>query len=305
MSLFKRKSRAQRKVSRETPEKQSEYDSRASLYKMNTLEEINSIPVPTTKFKYKCDFTESIEYVLQRKATQFKKDGNLELAIACLKKSNQIMPFAPMLYTEKDYSRLESYLKLAGRFDEASAETQKSELVLSNQDKDIQLKYISNALEICGNNKNMLINITRGWLICGNCAKYHDRLYSVNGVNKDYPDFSLFENYNATRKCSCHLSVYPFIDDVSTMDGKGENSPIEYSNRPFEDDRTQQEISQYEEYIKKKEIDKKDRKDYGWLCENLPDMAPKSFGGYRNMKNRNSSNYQKLVAAAKERNYII
>ena len=76
--------------------KTERYNPKASNYKMETLEDINSIPVPTSQFEYNCDFTESIEYVLQRKATQFKKAGQMDLAIACLKKSNEIMPFAPI-----------------------------------------------------------------------------------------------------------------------------------------------------------------------------------------------------------------
>lgn len=43
----------------------------------------------------------------------------------------------------------------------------------------------------------------------------------------------------------------------------------------------------------------KDREQYYWLLENIPDIAPKSFGGYRRMKNNNSTNYQKLVDKVK------
>ena len=60
--------------------KTERYNPKASNYKMETLEDINSIPVPTSQFEYNCDFTESIEYVLQRKATQFKKAGQMDLA---------------------------------------------------------------------------------------------------------------------------------------------------------------------------------------------------------------------------------
>lgn len=43
----------------------------------------------------------------------------------------------------------------------------------------------------------------------------------------------------------------------------------------------------------------KAREQYYWLLENMPDKAPKSFGGYRRMKNINSTNYQKLVEEVK------
>lgn len=57
--------------------------------------------------------------------------------------------------------------------------------------------------------------------------------------------------------------------------------------------------------MKKIESDAKDREDYDWICEHLPDVAPKSYGGYRNMKSKNSANYQKIVLLAKEKNYYI
>ncbi len=43
-----------------------------------------------------------------------------------------------------------------------------------------------------------------------------------------------------------------------------------------------------------------DKRDYKWLQENLPDICPKSYSGYKRMKNNNTKNYQKLVACAKE-----
>ena len=33
----------------------------------------------------------------------------------------------------------------------------------------------------------------------------------------------------------------------------------------------------------------------------MPDVAPKSFGGYRRMKNNNSANYQKIAEKVKEK----
>lgn len=43
----------------------------------------------------------------------------------------------------------------------------------------------------------------------------------------------------------------------------------------------------------------KEREQYYWLLENMPNYAPKSFGGYRRMRNINSDNYQKLVEMIK------
>jgi len=278
--------------------KTERYNPKASNYKMETLEDINSIPVPTSQFEYNCDFTESIEYVLQRKATQFKKAGQMDLAIACLKKSNEIMPFAPMTYTPKDYERLEKYLKLAGRFDEARGIHENVQSTLSNQnrsitEKQLELSDLSDYIEVPRLNRP-----------CSECAKYHDRIYSKNCKN-GFPDTKIFLEYINSKVCSCYISFFPFLYEISVPTLSQHNNVVAYSNRPFVDDRTAQEREQYEEYMKKIESDAKDREDYDWICEHLPDVAPKSYGGYRNMKSKNSANYQKIVLLAKEKNYYI
>ena len=89
------------------------------------------------------------------------------------------------------------------------------------------------------------------------------------------------------------------------MRGKGEENPIDYSNRPFIDDRTSDEVVAYDNYIQKQLDEQKNRNDYDWICEHLSEIAPKSLSGYMRMKNSNSSNYQTIVEKAKEKNYII
>lgn len=280
------------------PKKQSNgYDSRASIYKMETIEQIQSIPVPTKKFEYNCDFTESIEYVLQRKATQFKKEGNIDLAIECLKKSIEIMPFAPMSYPDA-YNRLENYLKLARRFDEARAVF--SESIDSKQEQEEQ---IYNKMITLSSMSDM-IEVPRNPMVCSECARFHGRVYAKNGHN-GLPDTTLFVDYYNKKQCDCSLLFYPFFENASVPVICSKNKLIEYSNRPFEDDRTKKEKKEYDDHIREIKEYAKDRKDYDWIFEHLPDIAPKSFGGYRNMKHKNSANYQKLVSVSKENGYTI
>ena len=47
------------------------------------------------------------------------------------------------------------------------------------------------------------------------------------------------------------------------------------------------------------------REQYYWLLENLPNIAPKSFGGYRRMKNMKSDTYKKIVDEVKKKGYEI
>lgn len=48
-----------------------------------------------------------------------------------------------------------------------------------------------------------------------------------------------------------------------------------------------------------------DRQNYQWLCDNFPDTAPKSFSGYRRMKNANSENYNKLKGLAETKGHFL
>ena len=44
----------------------------------------------------------------------------------------------------------------------------------------------------------------------------------------------------------------------------------------------------------------KDKEFYDLIFEKSPEIAPKSFGGYRRMKASNSENYKKLLLKAEE-----
>lgn len=276
----------------------NKYNPKASNYKMNTLEDIQAIPVPTEKFEYNCDFTESIEYVLCKKATEFKRNKNLDLAIECLKKALEIAPYSPMPNTTTILNRLENYLKQARRFDEAR---EVENLVNESNDDNNETTY-NCMLQL--SSMSDLIEVPRETRICSECAKYHGRIYSRK-PNSKFPQMILFTNHYNNKQCDCHLTFYPFWEGSSIPSICNEKKLVEYSNRPFEDDRTKKEKKEYDDYMKELMEATKDRRDYDWLYEHLPEVAPKSYGGYRNMKHKNSANYQKLVSIAKEHGYTI
>lgn len=276
----------------------TKYRPKASRYKMDTLEDIKAIPVPTDKFEYDCDFTESIEYVLPKKATEFKKQGNMDLAIECLKKAIEISPFSPMPNTGALQSRLQNYLKMTRRFDEA----RELDEDISQTNAEYKESIKRNMLQL--SSMSDLIEVPRNPQVCADCARYHGRIYSKKGRSK-FPQMVLFLDYYNKKQCECSLTFYPYHENASTPTICNINKVIEYSNRPFEDDRTAKEKKAYDTYIKECREAVKDRQDYDWIYEHLPEVAPKSYGGYRNMKNKNSANYQKLVALAKENGYII
>ena len=73
-----------------------------------------------------------------------------------------------------------------------------------------------------------------------------------------------------------------------------------YSNSPFIDNRSPDEIAEWENDQQQTKERKQDEREYKKICEKLPELAPKSFAGYRKMKNSKSKKYQELVVACKE-----
>ena len=94
-------------------------------YDLTTKEGIKSIPISeATKYSdvNSVNVVYMPEQILNRKATEYKKEKNYDLAIECLKKANELLPFSPFNYTRLDYERLVDFMILAGRFDEAKEE---------------------------------------------------------------------------------------------------------------------------------------------------------------------------------------
>lgn len=78
---------------------------------------------------------------------------------------------------------------------------------------------------------------------------------------------------------------------------------IQASQRPYIDDRSTAEKEAYLNYLKQKENERQkeiDELEYYTILAKLPDIAPKSFGGYRRMKNQQTKNYLKIEKVAKE-----
>lgn len=79
--------------------------------------------IPITEAQKYSDGGESVVYmpeqILSRKATEYKNNKSYNLAIACLKKVNELYPHSFYAYTRDDYERLVDMMILAGRFEDA------------------------------------------------------------------------------------------------------------------------------------------------------------------------------------------
>lgn len=183
-------------------------------------------------------------------------------------------------------------------------------------------KNISDINELCNNKcfeeakilDTDLVEASYHFGCCPECAKYRGRIFSISGKDKRFPKIPP-KKYG----CTCQgLTFSPFIFGVSEpliSDFLGHKVNIfDFSNRPFVDDRTEEEKHAYDMRNKEIEIENwyepyrrrlfaikdKNKKQYDFICEKFPDIAPKSMGGYTRMKNSNSKNFQKLVEKVKE-----
>lgn len=143
---------------------------------------------------------------------------------------------------------------------------------------------------------------------CADCAKYRDRVYSISGNDKRFPKMP---QYVIKHSLHCGFSIYLFTPGINYIRSitygmiNDIDEVIEISNRPFTDDRKAEEIERYNKVVKREhdlhneEIAKeRDRVEYGVITEQLPDIAPKSFGAYRRMKKAHTDGYERLKIAA-------
>lgn len=136
---------------------------------------------------------------------------------------------------------------------------------------------------------------------CPICSTYNRRVYSLFGRYKAFPVLPDFLKQAICPECGVHIGYSHYFPGING----NLQTDIKFSNRPFTDFRSTTEKKSWNERIQKQKLDEKINADFNWICSNLSDIAPKSIGGYKRMINANSSNYQKLVSAAKEKGYII
>ena len=266
-------------------------------YDFQTLEGINSIKIPNyNSLQGISSPVNNVEYILQRKATEYKKNGRMDLAIACLRKANEIFPHSNFSWSEKDYMRLVEYLKFDRQFDEAKKEEQKIKELFAQFNKEREAHDTKINSEVYGNTDIVSTNET--YFVCEKCAKYIKRYFSISGNSKKYPKLPEYLLHKSEEHKYCSITIYPVIDDISSPAWDYKGDFVKYCNRPFVDERTREQKIIFEKEVKGKEEIAKDKEFYDLIFEKFPEIAPKSFGGYRRMKVSNSENYKKLLLTA-------
>lgn len=268
-------------------------------YDFTSIEGINAIPVtPLPANAPSGNVTGQVEYYLLRKAEQFKKDNNVDMAIACYRKANQLMPHCRTVYSKEYFMRLPNYLRKLRRFDEARDEEAKIDILfpdgsnmLASQRQQIEEKYQKSFMHQDGSD---LVEVSLIGACCGICGRYRGRIFSLKGKDKRFP---LLPSDFCTK---CGLTCFPFREGISTpvYSKKRGKELIREMNRPFVDSRTKEEIAMYEAKIAEALRKKQNSIEYNWLWEHHPEVCPKSLSGYSRMKSSNSDNFQKLCLIA-------
>ena len=275
-------------------------------YDFQTLEGINSIKIPNyNSLQGISSPVNNVEYILQRKATEHKKNGKMDLAIACLKKANEIFPYSNFAWSEKDYMRLVEYLKQDRQFDEARKEEQKIKEMFRKARAVYEGKNIET--NIVGLSEKDVIDVFGGLVesfdlecCCEECAKYAKRIFSIDGKDKRFPRLPDCIKYYSDKHKYCRVPLNAFLFGVNEPKWKYIGNIVDWSNREYKDERSKEQKESFEEMIREKEEVAKDKEFYDLMFEKYPEVTPKSFSGYRRMKASNSENYKKLLKQAEE-----
>lgn len=276
--------------------------SRKSKYDLDSIEGIQAIEIPKyKKLKGVGTPVNNIEYILQRKATEYMKMGESELALACLRKSNEIFPHSNFMWQPSNYYRLPNYLKKIRRFDEARAEEAKIFALFGGEDEPSGISMVEYQIAQARRlGVDLLITGTNDCL-CAECAMFTRRVFSISGKDRRFPRLPevMLKPLEGHEYC-LNDEVYPYWYPDSTPTWNYRGNLIEWCNRPFKDERTTEQKAVFRNRVETSEQEALDRKNYDYIYEHLPNAAPKSFGGFRRMKRLNSVNYQRLVAYALE-----
>ena len=181
-------------------------------YDVSTIDNIRAIPNK--------DF--DVMRLLQKAATAHKRNGDLDLAVECLKKSNSISDNLPEYsvhsakLTPKEYLRVIKYRELIG--DPELLKREKQVILKAHPeffDKRISnKKHIDETLIRCSEFNNDLIEIFSN-TTCPVCSKYDKKIYSISGKSLIYPKLP-DEIKNQTQNCkNCFITASIFFDGIN------------------------------------------------------------------------------------------
>ena len=186
-------------------------------YDMNSLEGIRAIPVPAKNYSTGNPTEDCIYYILQKKATEHKKNNRLDLAIECLRKSNELSDYEDRpLLTETQYKRLLKFLEKAGRSDEIPLEEEKMKKLHPDF---FGLPAPNKNLEEC--KKNILSWESKHDCVlvstkstCKFCSKFNGKIFSIWGKSKEFSILPSDIQRSRCPECDCVIGYSVYFPDI-------------------------------------------------------------------------------------------
>lgn len=219
------------------------YDSRfivlnGKKYDIEDEDSIRSIVTPTFDVfsNTSLGVTGNLVYVLRMKASILRDKGEIDTALTLLKKATEMMPVSNVGWTKKDYLRFADWLYEIGEPKEADKAVKCIDELFLQFDAESEAKTLQNAREL----DTDLVEATYFFGCCSECAKYRGRVFSISGKDGTFPKKPTINN------CTCvGLDFHPFIYGISkptvNMYLNKQVDIVAFSNRPFVDDRTDEE----------------------------------------------------------------
>lgn len=206
---------------------------------------------------------------LRKKSREFEEQGEIDLSIACMKKS---ISFMRLRYGE-NYGRKESmslvYLLLRhGRNEEAEAERKNIEAHYIQSAAKARRNAYARACQMAKELDTDFLQIQVLGSTCQECAVYQGRVFSISGRSKVFPPMPEHIKDIGAIHPGCHHVFFPYIHGATVIDmdritsvhplvnPKYGKDIITFSNRPFVDDRTE-ECKRISEENRKKREEKK------------------------------------------------
>lgn len=142
-------------------------------------------------------------------------------------------------------------------------------------------------------NKQDLLYVNSVGITCPMCAQYQGRVYSISGKDTRFPPLDLRPPYHG----HCVHSAYPWNEEYQTSDDV--KKMLKDSNRPFEDNRTEENIKKYEE--RQRTMSRKNAARKQWIQykarmpEHIPDL--KVFASNKTKKSEKYKEWSRDYAA--------
>lgn len=285
------------------------------IYNLHNPLDVKNLELPKSIFNG--DITSDISYIMRMHRGN---EDNPKLELAIINKTYELMLNSKWEYAEQDFILLAKCLMKIDRFDKADELYNSAKIYLAK-------KRAENFAErIQGQD---LIQSSFHETTCGICSMYQGRVFSISGKDKRFPklpdEVLKYQGFHPGCRHGFYPYHYPYVNTIERFVPTESGEPkkivydaIEYSNRPFVDERTEEEKARYEEPLHKKDVStdyeyiktyylkrKASLQEYNLIKEYLPEKAPKSYAGYARMKSMNTKNYQILVKDLREKGVSI